>query len=422
MKALAHNRALLFGGTAVLLVAALMFVVAPLAFAASCFPDVGGHWAESFICWLANNGITSGYPDGTYRPDNNVSRAEMAVFIQRVHQLSRWGQTWSGTGTGLTLHNSAGGSDPQVRLETSNSGQQYGIWAGSGGFSVDDPNAGTEPLFIPYGAPDATIVSDSSGRVGMGTWAPNAGLEVSRQSSAGVELRLTETGSSSSDHSRMVLDTAGGDWQIGVNAGNGVMFINRPGSSDSMDFNTDGTVEVNILGPASATHLCRTAGGAISSCSSAAEYVGTIDNGDGFPEAADLVSLVPAAENPYGDTHATFVAAKSNTKCDSNLLGFVLDPELGADGDKVNDHYLPLAIYGYFPAKVTMEGGPIQTGDGITSSSTPGSGMKANEACRIVGYALEDANEDGIIMVFAHLTDYIPPDYMGRLNELLAGN
>ena len=36
------------------------------------------------IEWAAVNGITTGYPDGTYRPDDPVTRGEMAVFLQRA--------------------------------------------------------------------------------------------------------------------------------------------------------------------------------------------------------------------------------------------------------------------------------------------------------------------------------------------------
>jgi len=42
---------------------------------------VAGHWAEIFIEELYDQGITGGYPDGTYRPENRVTRAEMAVFL-----------------------------------------------------------------------------------------------------------------------------------------------------------------------------------------------------------------------------------------------------------------------------------------------------------------------------------------------------
>jgi len=45
------------------------------------FSDIAGHWAEAFIEELFDRGITGGYPDGTYRPENLVTRAEMAVFL-----------------------------------------------------------------------------------------------------------------------------------------------------------------------------------------------------------------------------------------------------------------------------------------------------------------------------------------------------
>ena len=45
------------------------------------FSDIAGHWAEAYIEELNDQGITGGYPDGTYRPENLVTRAEMAVFL-----------------------------------------------------------------------------------------------------------------------------------------------------------------------------------------------------------------------------------------------------------------------------------------------------------------------------------------------------
>ena len=98
------------------------------------------------------------------------------------------------------------------------------------------------------------------------------------------------------------------------------------------------------------------------------------------------------------------------TACDSNLLGFIIKPESGADGVKLNDHYLPLAIFGYFPAKVTMEAGVIHRGDPITSSSKAGYGMKAPGGCKIIGYALEDANAEGTIQVFADIGENAATD------------
>jgi uncharacterized repeat protein (TIGR01451 family) len=41
------------------------------------------HWAYDYIEAIFNAGLTHGYPDGTFRPDNPVARAEIAVFLER---------------------------------------------------------------------------------------------------------------------------------------------------------------------------------------------------------------------------------------------------------------------------------------------------------------------------------------------------
>jgi len=58
-----------------------MGVTAPPINGSHPFTDIAGHWAESYIEELFDQGITGGYPDGTYRPENLVTRAEMAVFL-----------------------------------------------------------------------------------------------------------------------------------------------------------------------------------------------------------------------------------------------------------------------------------------------------------------------------------------------------
>jgi len=42
-----------------------------------------GHWAFDSILACMNAGIVTGYPDGSYQPENQVSRDQMAVFIAR---------------------------------------------------------------------------------------------------------------------------------------------------------------------------------------------------------------------------------------------------------------------------------------------------------------------------------------------------
>lgn len=53
------------------------------------FTDVTDHWAASYITTLAANGITVGYEDGTFAPDNEISRAEFAAFIARAIKASK---------------------------------------------------------------------------------------------------------------------------------------------------------------------------------------------------------------------------------------------------------------------------------------------------------------------------------------------
>jgi hypothetical protein len=46
------------------------------------FTDIGGHWAQNSIVQSGARNMVSGFPDGRFLPDNNVTRAE---FIQMVN-------------------------------------------------------------------------------------------------------------------------------------------------------------------------------------------------------------------------------------------------------------------------------------------------------------------------------------------------
>ncbi|MEM3647308.1 MAG: S-layer homology domain-containing protein, partial [Thermofilum sp.] len=45
------------------------------------FSDLEGHWAYQYISELFSRGIVNGYPDGTFKPDRNVTRAEFCKLI-----------------------------------------------------------------------------------------------------------------------------------------------------------------------------------------------------------------------------------------------------------------------------------------------------------------------------------------------------
>lgn len=52
---------------------------------AKIFPDVAAnHWAAAQIKELSQAGVIVGYPDGTFKPDDNVSRAEFACMAIRA--------------------------------------------------------------------------------------------------------------------------------------------------------------------------------------------------------------------------------------------------------------------------------------------------------------------------------------------------
>lgn len=48
------------------------------------FNDISGHWAQKYIELAASNGWINGNPDGTFKPNNKITRAETVAMINRV--------------------------------------------------------------------------------------------------------------------------------------------------------------------------------------------------------------------------------------------------------------------------------------------------------------------------------------------------
>jgi subtilisin len=54
------------------------------------FKDVSpSSFASGYIQSAYDNGILSGFPDGTFRPDSYVTRAEMSILLSKAYQLSK---------------------------------------------------------------------------------------------------------------------------------------------------------------------------------------------------------------------------------------------------------------------------------------------------------------------------------------------
>lgn len=142
----------------VILLAAILLTAsfgAGTAFATTgCFTDSVGHWAETFICFLKDNGITSGFPDGTYKPENGVTRAEMAVFLQKSIELAN--------ATALGLANTAE-SDAKSYADTLvNTPPATGDILISAGFSSWRPLDTTYPVSSFYSSNQVGFTSTSA--------------------------------------------------------------------------------------------------------------------------------------------------------------------------------------------------------------------------------------------------------------------
>lgn len=72
------------------------------------FADVHGHWAEGSIRKAAAAGYVQGYPDGTFRPDAAVTRAELLALTVKALQRAGYLPPVQVTGGG-------DGLDPQLR-------------------------------------------------------------------------------------------------------------------------------------------------------------------------------------------------------------------------------------------------------------------------------------------------------------------
>lgn len=73
---------------AVVMIFGMFAVVANAEEAAPAFSDIKGHWAEEIINDWASRKVVNGYPDGTFKPDNFITRAEFAQVVKNLLALT----------------------------------------------------------------------------------------------------------------------------------------------------------------------------------------------------------------------------------------------------------------------------------------------------------------------------------------------
>ena len=49
--------------------------------------DAISDYAKPAVAWAVVSGIVNGYPDGTFQPKNNTTRAQMAAIIARFDRI-----------------------------------------------------------------------------------------------------------------------------------------------------------------------------------------------------------------------------------------------------------------------------------------------------------------------------------------------
>ena len=73
---------------AALVLALVMVFAAVIPASAASFNDVKGHWAQAYIENWTDKGVINGYPDGTFRPDQQITRAEVAKILTLAYEMS----------------------------------------------------------------------------------------------------------------------------------------------------------------------------------------------------------------------------------------------------------------------------------------------------------------------------------------------
>lgn len=93
-----RRRNMILGASLIL----VLLLVAGTAYGAA-FSDTRGHWAEGSMVELSKYGLVSGYPDGTFKPNNSVTRLEAVAMILNAAGHRQQAEAINPDRTGLTF-------------------------------------------------------------------------------------------------------------------------------------------------------------------------------------------------------------------------------------------------------------------------------------------------------------------------------
>lgn len=153
--------------------------------AVSPFVDVApGTQFYAEMTWLASAGVTTGWPDGTFRPLENVKRDAMAAFLYRVGGFFPE-RNYSGTGAGTVTLPLLGARywTAAITYETENPDSRFTVW------TVDSDGRRIGPIVGLVGPYHGTVGVNSYQR---GLAGDVAGLEVVADDAWTIKLRAVE--------------------------------------------------------------------------------------------------------------------------------------------------------------------------------------------------------------------------------------
>ncbi|MBI2637197.1 MAG: tail fiber domain-containing protein [Parcubacteria group bacterium] len=111
-----------------------------------------------------------------------------------------------------------------------------------------------------------------------------------------------------------------------------------------------------------------------------------------------------ATGNATGErvTRIISAIAKATKGTKQYTIGVISENPYLTVGKAVKDaveHREPVALSGRVPVKISLENGPIRSGDLLTISSTPGTATKLVGSGQVIGRALEPSNRTGKVMM-----------------------
>ncbi len=313
---------------------------------------------------------------------------------------------WGNTNSGVGLYGTSSTGTGVEGLSNSGTGVYggsnsfYGVWGSStsslGVYGFSSSNIGVEGYSFSGAGSGAGVYGGSSSSWGVhayggGSGVNGAALYADASGSSGIAIYAT----SSSNDANMVLNNSGtGDMIRAFKIGDLKFRVDNAGNVYA-----DGSYNCGP-GPGSEPGTC------------------VIQN-----SPADFAEMYPSVQGLQpGDVLVINVdgkLARSTIAYQTNVVGvYSTMPGYLGGGNHLNQKdYAPLALVGIVPVNVSAESGVIQPGDPLTSSSTPGVAMKATQAGKIIGYAMESANADGKILALVQPGDYIPPAQLDAFKQ-----